>query len=79
MDEQVSEEEEEEDNVDYHSEDSDTCDESDEEVTSGEAAPVERFKSKHGEICWSSAPHDVHGRAAAANVIKMILESQGLL
>lgn len=77
MDEQVSEEE---DNVDYHSEDSDTCDESDEEVTSGEAAPAERFKFKHGDlICWSSAPHDVHGRAAAANVIKMILESQGLL
>lgn len=67
-DEQVSEEE---DNVEYHPEDTDTSDESDEEVTGGEAAPAERFKSKNGKICWSSVPHDVHGRAAAANVIKM--------
>lgn len=67
-DEQVSEEE---DNVEYHPEDRDTSDESDEEVTGGEAASAERFKSKNGMICWSSVPHDVHGRAAAANVIKM--------
>lgn len=67
-DEQVSEEE---DNVEYHPEDTDTSDESDEEVTGAEAAPAERFKSKNGKICWSSVPHDVHGRAAAANVIKM--------
>uniref|UniRef100_A0A665ULX8 PiggyBac transposable element-derived protein domain-containing protein n=1 Tax=Echeneis naucrates TaxID=173247 RepID=A0A665ULX8_ECHNA len=67
-DEQVSEEE---DNVKYHPEDTDTSDESDEEVTGGEAAPAERFKSKNGKIFWSSVPHDEHGRAAAANVIKM--------
>lgn len=67
-DEQVSEEE---DNVEYHPEDTDTSDESDEEVTGGEAAPAERFKSKNDKIFWSSVPHDEHGRAAAANVIKM--------
>ena len=27
--------------------------------------------AKNGKICWSSVPHDVHGRAATANVIKM--------
>ncbi|TNN61468.1 hypothetical protein EYF80_028347 [Liparis tanakae] len=43
-DEQVSEDE---DNVEYHPEDTDTSDESDEEVTGGEAAPAERFKSKN--------------------------------
>lgn len=42
LDEQVSEEEH---NVEYHPEDTDTSDESDEEVTSAEAAPAERFKS----------------------------------
>lgn len=68
MDEQVSEEE---DNVEYHPEDIDTSDESDEEVTGGEAAPADRFKSKNGQIFWSSVPHDEHGREAAANVIKM--------
>ncbi|KAG2469815.1 UB10A hydrolase, partial [Polypterus senegalus] len=46
-DEQVSEEE---DNVEYHPEDTDTSDESDEEVTGAEAAPAERFKSKNGVI-----------------------------
>ncbi|XP_029995668.1 piggyBac transposable element-derived protein 4-like isoform X2 [Sphaeramia orbicularis] len=68
MDEQVSEEE---DNTDYHLEDTDTSNESDEEVIGGEAAPAERFKSKNGKIFWSSVPHDVHGREAAASVIKM--------
>lgn len=69
-DEQVSEEE---DDVDYHPEDTDKSDQSDEEVTGAEAAPApaETFKSKSGNICWSSVPPDVHGRAAAANVIKM--------
>ncbi|XP_068435159.1 piggyBac transposable element-derived protein 4-like [Clinocottus analis] len=64
-DEQVSEEE---DNVEHHPEDTDM---SDEEGTAGEAAPAERFKSKNGKICWSSVPHVVQDRAAAANVIKM--------
>lgn len=41
------------------------------EVAGAEATPAERFKSKNGKIFWSSVPHDVHGRAAAANVIKM--------
>ncbi|GLD62734.1 piggyBac transposable element-derived protein 4-like protein [Lates japonicus] len=70
MDEQVSSEE---DNVEYHPEDTDTSDESDEEVTGAEAAPApaETFKSKSGNICWTSVPPDVHGRASAANVIKM--------
>ncbi|CAI5669471.1 unnamed protein product [Oreochromis niloticus] len=67
-DEQVSEEE---DNVEYYPEDTDTSDESDEEVTGAEAAPAERFKSKNGKIFWNSVSHDVHGRAAAANIIKM--------
>lgn len=66
-DEQVSEEE---DSVEYNPEDTDTSDESD-EITGGEAAPAERFKSKNCKIFWSSVPHDEHGRAAAANVIKM--------
>lgn len=66
-DEQVSEE----DNVEYHPEDIDTSDESDEEVTGGEAAPAERFKSKNGKIFCCSVPHNEHGRSAAANVINM--------
>ncbi|KAL7870844.1 hypothetical protein SRHO_G00083410 [Serrasalmus rhombeus] len=68
-DEQISEEE---DDVEYQPEDTDTSDQSDEEVTGAEAAPAptERFKSKSG-ICWSSVPPDIHGRADAANVIKM--------
>lgn len=41
------------------------------EVAGAEATPAERFKSKNGNIFWSSVPHDVHSRAAAANVIKM--------
>lgn len=65
LDEQVSEEE-----------DTDTSDESDEEVTGAEAAPTERFKSKNGKICWSSVPPYVHGRAAAANAIKMTLSTK---
>ncbi|KAL7888561.1 hypothetical protein AOLI_G00035350 [Acnodon oligacanthus] len=54
-------------------EDTDTSDHSDEEVTGAETAPApaETFKSKSGNICWSSVPPDVHGTAAAANVIKM--------
>ncbi|KAL7868866.1 hypothetical protein SRHO_G00102500 [Serrasalmus rhombeus] len=68
-DEQISEEE---DDVEYHPEDTDTSDQSDEEVTSAEAAPAptETFKSKSG-ICWSSVPPDIHGRADAANGIRM--------
>lgn len=48
-DEQVSREE---DDVEYHAEDTDTSDESYEEVTSAEAAPTfaERFKLKSGKI-----------------------------
>ncbi|KAM4038357.1 LOW QUALITY PROTEIN: uncharacterized protein ACNLHF_016667 [Anomaloglossus baeobatrachus] len=67
-DEQVSEEE---NYVDYQPEDTDSSDQSDEEVTGAEAAPAERFKFKSGKISWSSVPPDVHGRADAANVIKM--------
>ncbi|KAL7873207.1 hypothetical protein AOLI_G00122780 [Acnodon oligacanthus] len=69
-DEQVSEEEH---NVEYQPEDTDISDHSDEEVTGAETvpAPAETFKSKSGNICWSSVPPDVHGMAAAANVIKM--------
>ncbi|KAM4016931.1 LOW QUALITY PROTEIN: piggyBac transposable element-derived protein 4-like [Anomaloglossus baeobatrachus] len=67
-DEQVSEEE---DDVEYQPEDTDSSDQSDEEVTSAEAAPAERFKSKSGKISWSAVPPDIHGRADAANVIKM--------
>ncbi|KAG2470125.1 PAR6G protein, partial [Polypterus senegalus] len=65
---------EEEDIVEYLPEGTDTSDESDEEVTDAEAAltPTETLKSKSGNICWSSVPPDLHGRAAAANVIKMI-------
>ncbi|KAL7881706.1 hypothetical protein AOLI_G00085540 [Acnodon oligacanthus] len=68
-DEQVSEKE----HVEDQPEDTDTSDHSDEEVTGAEAAPApaETFKSKSGNICWSSVPPDVHGMAAAANVIKM--------
>ena len=53
--------------------DTDTSDQSDEEVTGAEAAPTpaETFQSKSGNICWRSVPPDIHGRAAAANVIKM--------
>ena len=71
-DEQVSEER---DDVEYQPEDTDTSDQSDEEVTGAEAAPApaETFKSKSCNICWSSVPPDIHGRAAAANVIKMTL------
>ncbi|XP_040268703.1 piggyBac transposable element-derived protein 4-like [Bufo bufo] len=70
MDEQVSEAE---DEVEYQPEYTDTSDESDEEATSAEpaAVPAETFKSKSGKICWSSEPPDLHGRAAAADVIKM--------
>ncbi|KAM9324441.1 uncharacterized protein PAF06_000478 [Gastrophryne carolinensis] len=68
-DEQVSEEE---DDVEYQPDtDTDSSVQSDEEVTGAEAAPAERFKSKSGKISWSSVPPDVHGRADAANVIKM--------
>ncbi|KAM4031867.1 LOW QUALITY PROTEIN: piggyBac transposable element-derived protein 4-like [Anomaloglossus baeobatrachus] len=67
-DEQVSAEE---DDVEYQLEDTDSSDQSDEEVTGAEAAPAERFKSKSDKISWSSVPPDVHGRADAANVIKM--------
>jgi len=44
MDGQVSKEE---NNVEYHPEDTDTSNESDEEVSNGEAAPAERCKSKN--------------------------------
>ena len=71
MDEQVSEAE---DEVEYQPE---YTDKSDEEATS--AVPAETFKSKSGKICWSSEPPDLHGRAAAADVIKMTPGSQGLL
>ncbi|XP_060720777.1 piggyBac transposable element-derived protein 4-like [Tachysurus vachellii] len=71
MDEQVSEEE---DNVEYQPEDTDTSDESDGVIAEAEAvpAPAETFKSKSGNIYWSSVPPDLQGRAPAANVIKMI-------
>ncbi|KAF3689302.1 hypothetical protein EXN66_Car004974 [Channa argus] len=65
MEEQVFEEE---DNVEFYPEETDTSDESD-EVTSGEFA--ERFKSKDGKIFWRSVPHDAQGGAAAANLIIM--------
>lgn len=57
----------------YQSEDTDTSDPFNEEVAGAEAAPsfAETFKSKSGNICWSSVAPDIHGRAAAANVIKM--------
>ena len=63
----------------YQLEDTGTSDQSNEEVAGAEAAPfpAETFKSKSGNICWSSVPPDVHGRAAAANIIKMT--PQGLL
>ena len=48
-----------------------TSEGSDEEVAGAEAAPAKRFKSTNGEIFGSSVPHDVHNRAATANVIKM--------
>lgn len=47
-------------------EDRDTSDESD-EVSAGEAALPERFKSKNDTIGWSSAPHDVRGREGHVN------------
>ena len=47
LNEQVSEEE---DNVEYHPEDTDTSEKTDEEVTGADAAPAERFKSKNGKI-----------------------------
>lgn len=55
----------------YQPEDTNTSELSDEEVTGAKAAPAETFKSKSGNICWSSVPPDVHGRTAAANIIKM--------
>lgn len=47
-------------------EDRDTSDESD-DVSAGEAALPERFKSKNYTIGWSSAPHDVRGREGHVN------------
>lgn len=66
-DEQVSEVE---DDVEYQPEDTDTSDQSD-EITGAEAASLETYRSKSGNIYWSSVPPNVHGRTAAANVIKM--------
>ena len=52
-------------------EETDTTDQSEEEVTDAEAAPAESIQSKNGNIRWSTVPPDVHGRTAAANIIKM--------
>uniref|UniRef100_A0A3P9MKV5 PiggyBac transposable element-derived protein domain-containing protein n=1 Tax=Oryzias latipes TaxID=8090 RepID=A0A3P9MKV5_ORYLA len=60
-----------EDDVEYQLEETDTTDQSEEEVTGAEAAPAESFQSKRGNIRWSTVPPDVHGRTAAANIIKM--------
>ncbi|KAK5615295.1 hypothetical protein CRENBAI_003370 [Crenichthys baileyi] len=57
--------------VEYQLEETDTTDQSEEEVTGAEAAPAESFQSKRGNIRWSTVPPDVHGRTAAANIIKM--------
>ncbi|KAK5608580.1 hypothetical protein CRENBAI_023533 [Crenichthys baileyi] len=67
-DEQASENEH---DVEYQLEETDTTDQSEEEVTGAEAAPAESFQSKRGNIRWSTVPPDVHGRTAAANIIKM--------
>ncbi|KAK5610396.1 hypothetical protein CRENBAI_005321 [Crenichthys baileyi] len=57
--------------VEYQLEETDTTDQSEEEVTGAEAAPAESLQSKRGNIRWSTVPPDVHGRTAAANIIKM--------
>lgn len=55
MDEPVSEEK---DSVEYHPEDKDTSDETNGVVAVGEAALLERLKSKNGPSSrWSSVPH----------------------